>query len=263
MMTTSFFAQNIHEVKSPSEELTLMSEITYAEPKPKESLYDLDIVSFSIENSNISNSHSSISKNPMDWIGVEHNVGLRFLLGKIKERPQKKEINSRIRSILLEKYPKEYFKDTEKFDGLYTFEDWLNFTKEQCNDRLYNSIMQVITIVQNEPTLENILNNIESIEGNAPNRVDTADVERYYAFLSVIRHSATFWLPEQEGGNGGLNLIQFPSLSNAKDAPLKRFKAWKCIVTDGLGTICGGVGGPPGAIIGGISASGSYVISEW
>jgi hypothetical protein len=202
---------------------------------------------------------SSFAQNPMDKVGIEHNAKLAVLLSKITTRPDKANLVTIVKAEVLKMYPDQKAA-LETIPVNFSYENMLSTVKSKVSAKFYADVVNVGVIIDNASDVGNAWKQIEALETSAPSNYRGAELTNFYAFLSTAKYSAKFWMSKEKGGMGSFETIK---INNPSPEVVARFAWAKCICCDALGCCCGGIGGPAGAIAGGICSSGCYGIGEW
>ncbi|MDO5104270.1 hypothetical protein [Capnocytophaga sp.] len=117
----------------------------------------------------------------------------------------------------------------------------------------------------NKLTLTEILEEVKKRESIAAEKFKQDELEGIYAFYSTLKHSAKYWAPKKEGGEGDFDNFtakQYQA-SYAKTARMAHINRWKVGGCDAVGALVGCRGGVWGAVITGAGASAISVIMQW
>jgi hypothetical protein len=126
----------------------------------------------------------------------------------------------------------------------------LDFLKSKgtVSPKLYSAIKETVDFMQAAKSLSEIKSGIQQREAQATEKgLSESDLSTYYSCLAIGKHSADFWLPKVQGGQGGAS--HFPEELYGKP---DWFKVVSC---DFVGMGVGSMGGPGGAVVGAAGAS--------
>lgn len=129
-----------------------------------------------------------------------------------------------------------------------------------------NEVYEVLDFLEsNDLTLTQIVEEIVNREILAEQKFEQDDLETIYSFYSTLRHSANYWAPESEGGEGGFDsFINTQSKTNhSKSSQMKKINWWKVGGCDAVGALVGCRGGFWGAVIVGAGASVISIIMQY
>jgi hypothetical protein len=207
----------------------------------------------------------AICQNPFDYVGKEHNEGLKYLMSKITDYKDRPSFVTQAKAVLSEKFPSQYMAGFDHIVQFKTMEDALNYSKKSNSPALHQEIESVISLLKISLNVEEIWSNIENRETRDYSFLSQKEKDNYLAFLSTVKHSAGFWLPVENGGENGLQnlLIPIRSGNDNQGEEIRAIKWYKVILQDALGTVVGGaIGGPAGAVAGLVAQSLGEVISQ-
>jgi len=101
-----------------------------------------------------SNVQSQTFENPYDYIGVDHNEGMKFLLENLKSKPSNKTAKATIIGILKRKYKDSSTHSAfESFPDMPTNDELLLQIRNNCSESLYNEVVDVKNIILNGDNL--------------------------------------------------------------------------------------------------------------
>ena len=205
--------------------------------------------------------------NPMEYIGIQHNEDLKYILENLDEIPARKLIKPAIEKILSIKYKEDNqlksvslcfyeipdFPETIEELDLYS---WIeNF---DVSEKLKEKLKETLDILSQGYKLEKLLSILSQKELEASTLFSGNELNVYYSHLSVAKSSATFWAPESEGG---LNGIQYLNVNNLKSAQAVNW--WKVLGSDCVGGVMGTMTATPfGGAIAYVGASAISTIMQ-
>ncbi len=189
---------------------------------------------------------ASASDNFMDWVGMEHNQGVKYVLQHLQELPEGDAIVEKI-----DELTGSFFIMTRgSYDGMRlppipeTIEEldpyeWIkeapvSYAVKQYEFSLLNLLSQDMAIEEFEQALE-------LLERRAMLNLSGGDLEIFLSSASVARHSMRFWTPCELGGMGGLEYLHICGVDTGYDS--RAINWWKVLGCDCLGGIFGGAGG--------------------
>lgn len=116
----------------------------------------------------------------------------------------------------------------------------------------------------NELTLTGILEEIKKREIIATKKFKQDELESIYSFYSTLRHSAKYWAPEKEGGEGGFDNYATKQYQAGYSITARKAEItwWKVGACDAIGALVGCRGGFWGAVITGAGASAISIIMQ-
>lgn len=206
-------------------------------------------------------------KNPMEHIGIRHNVDLKYILENLDEIPARKSIKPTIEKVLSTKYSTDNllksvssslyeipdFPETIEELDLYSWVDSYDVSVE-----LKEKLKETLDILSQDYALNDLLTILSQKEVDAKNFFTGTELDTYYSHLSVAKNSAIFWRPESEGG---LNGIQYLNINNLKSAQAVNW--WKVLGCDCVGGVMGSMAATPiGGAVGYVGASAISTIMQ-
>ncbi len=222
-----------------------------------------------------SNVQSQTFENPYNYIGEDHNAGMKFLLENLKSIPAKGEIKSTVVNILKSKYPSaDYVASFNSFPDNPSNEDLRREIENCVSSSFYNEVLKVRDIILSGNNLSGMLTNLNEKERNASSLFGGAELDQYLMSIAVAKHSAIFWMPKSQGGENGISYFKGENISNegGKQSFEEKysFKSYridwgKVVISDYWGCLVGGcaTATPAGALGGALMGSGMSVISQY
>lgn len=199
------------------------------------------------------------SQNPFESIGILHNEAVKYVLLNVPKVPEAKDRATIIESTLRQKYSAEYFQGYQSFPsenlGKYLRDERLKNFSPTLNQK----IDAVETFLKGNHSVSDIWTYIQTLEATVTTSVPSNEVDLYFYYLAVIKHSAKYWLPTSLGGEGGSDGIT-PAGGSA------RIIWGQVIGADAIGVLSGaaanliatgGAGAIPNPLLGGVPTAGA------
>lgn len=172
------------------------------------------------------------SQNPFESIGILHNEAVKHVLLNVPQVPEAKDRATIIESTLRQKYPVDYFQGYQSFPSENLDKYLRDGRLKIYSSNLNQKIDAVETFLQGSHSVSEIWTYIQALEATVTTSVTSNEVDLYFYYLAVVKHSAKYWLPTNRGGEGGTDGIT-PAGGSA------RIIWGKVIGADALGVLTG------------------------
>ena len=200
-----------------------------------------------------------------DYVGEEHNLRIKPLMESLvkmnkksayktleKDSKTKSGSETNVERELLNCVPCNAINDPEVY---------LNELYSQLNMKVivYNELSNILGRLDKDfNSLSELENWIENRKPYINRNFSGKEKEQVVAFYSTLLHSANFWAPKNENGQGGYD--QFV----AENGKAWGWKNWlKVAACDAVGAVGGAIlGNWPGAVVGGVVASACSAINQ-
>lgn len=168
--------------------------------------------------------------NPKENVGLLHNEILEYTLSSITELPSDGNYKSFVEGIISREYGPVSLSSIPNFPENLDIYSWLN--SFNISTELKNEIKKTFALFESEPTLVELIAEIEEREVLASTLFTGEELNRYYEHLAVAKHTAIFWYPVSQGGLNGIQYINISSLKSTQ-----AIDWWKVFGAD----CCGGI----------------------
>jgi len=218
----------------------------------KSFFFFLCLISFSwglnpIENATYSNSKQFDIKQ-FEELGKKHNSAVKYILSNISSYNEEtilNEISSKLKLVLPQEY--QLFNTNGKPLDIDFFNTVRNGSNEKDLKKYLNSlslspqlkvlVSEMLNQISNGNTFQKIQESISNIERDAKVKLNNNDLALFYSTSTVARYSAKFWLPTEQGGEGG---IRYLNSNNGTPNEEIHARIWgRVIMVDALGVLSG------------------------
>jgi hypothetical protein len=160
--------------------------------------------------------------NPYDSIGVNHNSALMYILVEMNKSGLRRINSDFILERLIELFP-SIFSDSDFIlrDSITILghSSWKNrYLRDVLDELSYSNmfdefVFEMADVIMDESNYEALFNKITNLEYEASKALNNDELMVFLIGASIARHSAKFWIPENQGGNYGIKyLIQGDSV---------------------------------------------------
>lgn len=208
-------------------------------------------------------SFAQTSVNPYESYGQRHNEGCLYVLQNLNYLPPFGSRKPVVEQILSNVFTPSEF-EGYSIPEFATYEEKRAVAFANCSSALQTQVISVENYLKTTPNVSAIFTFIGLKENSAQVDVPSAEINKYFAFLAVIKYSALLWWPTEKGGQNATQYFVAPhSGNNGGGGTVWAFTWWKVGACDGVGAIGGSFGGPPGALAGAAAGSICEIISQW
>lgn len=198
-----------------------------------------------------------------DFIGKEHNRGLKILLPYLNLGMDKTTVTNTARTVLTPHFGPEYFTRFNEVTSSASFEPNLAYIQSHNSAALYQAVSRTINMINNSLTVSQIWIGVDQEYARINLITNLDEREQFTAFLSVVKWSAKMWLPGERGGEAAYLLLGTNFGTHPQEPDTQGFPWGKLILNDAGGCLMGGAGGGPiGATVGLIVGSGLFYLNE-
>ncbi len=203
--------------------------------------------------------------NPFESLGQKHNDGCLYAMQNLSYIPEESNRKSVIVQTLRNVFPPSDFVGYTATPDFPTFEQHMAYATASYSPSFKSQISTILDFLKTDPSVSEINSFIATKESSVNSSVPSVEIDSYFAFLAVVKYSARLWLPLEKGGQNASQYFTVPRTNNGDNGGgVLAITWWKVIVIDGFSIIGGGLlGGPGGAIVGGVVGSTCEVVSQW
>lgn len=203
---------------------------------------------------------SQAQSNPMENVGVQHNQYAKAVMQSITSLPSEAGLESFVLNKVRQAMGNNSIQSSVNFRSSDPFQE---LSTEGFSPVFIQEADKVSSLASQRLSVAQFWVNLATLQSEAVSRLSGSEVDYYYVFTAVAKHSYKFWAPTSVGGEDGLKYLGVPNNIGPTIFNDPVFiSIWKA---DAAGALIGGaIGNLPGLVGGAVFGSvGASIWNSW